>query len=163
MERIRQGLVAILAVIEVAIDFPDEDVEILDIPQLREQLHQEVEEPLARLLAEADRGRILREGVKVVIAGRPNVGKSSLLNALLREDRALVTAVPGTTRDTIEEVVSIHGVPVFLVDTAGIREHADQVEELGIERDRSKFKEADLILFMVDASRGMEAEDQALY
>ncbi|WP_457573520.1 tRNA uridine-5-carboxymethylaminomethyl(34) synthesis GTPase MnmE [Desulfolithobacter sp.] len=163
VERIRQGLVAILAVIEVAIDFPDEDVEILDLPQLRERLHREVEEPLARLLAEADRGRILRDGVKVVIAGRPNVGKSSLLNALLREDRALVTAVPGTTRDTIEEVVSIQGVPVFLVDTAGIREHADQVEELGIERARSKFQEADLILFLVDASRGMEAEDQTLY
>lgn len=163
IEAIRDGLVRILAVVEVAIDFPDDDVEILDSSQLVAQLEQQVVQPMEQLVRLADQGRIIREGVNVVIAGRPNVGKSSLLNGLLQEERALVTSVPGTTRDTIEEMISIHGVPVHLIDTAGIRAHGDQVEELGIERARKKLTEADLVLFLIDASAGMTQQDQELY
>ncbi len=163
IESIRDAMVEILAVIEVAIDFPDDDVEILDSRQLVVQLEQQVVGPIQQLLSLADQGRIIREGVHVVIAGRPNVGKSSLLNGLLQEDRALVTSVPGTTRDTIEEMISIHGVPVHLVDTAGIRAHDDLVEELGIERARKKLAEADLVLFLIDASVGVTEQDLALY
>ncbi len=163
IEAVREALVRILAVVEVAIDFPDDDVEILDTDQLLTQLQQQVIEPIGRLLRLADQGRVIREGVHVVIAGRPNVGKSSLLNGLLQDDRALVTDIPGTTRDTIEEMISIRGIPVHLVDTAGIRAHDDQVEELGIERARRKLAEADLILFLVDAGEGMTEQDRALY
>jgi tRNA modification GTPase len=106
---------------------------------------------------------VIREGIKAVIAGRPNVGKSSLLNQLLQEERALVTEIPGTTRDTIEELISVHGIPVHLVDTAGIRDHEDVVEALGIERARQKMQEADLILFVVDASQGLTQVDRSLY
>ena len=160
---IRDGLLAILAVIEVAIDFPEEDGEIIDHGALHRQLLAEVEQPLAELLAVGARGRIYREGAAVVIMGRPNVGKSSLLNALLREERAIVTAVPGTTRDTIEECLDIHGVPVRIVDTAGIRETSESVEELGIRRSRSRGESADLLLLLFDASAGLTAEDLEIY
>ena len=115
------------------------------------------------MIALADQGKIIREGVKVVIAGRPNVGKSSLLNALLQEERALVTPLPGTTRDTIEERIAIRGIPVQLIDTAGIRMHEDPVEALGIERARQKLGEADLVLFLVDALAGMGESDREFY
>ena len=163
VEAVRQALVRLLAVIEVAIDFPDDEVEILDPGRLRVSLAQEVTGPLEHLIGLADQGRILREGVQVVIAGRPNVGKSSLLNGLLQEERALVTSVPGTTRDTIEESIVIHSVPVRLVDTAGIREEGDRVERLGIERARRKVADADLVLFLVDAAAGVGDDDRELY
>jgi len=164
VEKVREALVRQRAVMEVAIDFPDEDVEILDGTALLQALEQEVLEPLRDLIRMADQGRLLRDGVQVVIAGRPNVGKSSLLNGLLREERALVTSVPGTTRDTIEETVLIGSVPVHLVDTAGIRDDdRDQVERLGIERARSKMAQADLILFLVDAAAGVGRGDRELY
>jgi tRNA modification GTPase len=111
----------------------------------------------------AEQGKIIREGVKAVIVGQPNVGKSSLLNALLQEERALVTPLPGTTRDTIEERIAIHGIPIHLVDTAGIRMHEDPVEALGIDRARQKLKEADLVLFLIDALAGLSSRDHELY
>ncbi|MDW7772264.1 MAG: tRNA uridine-5-carboxymethylaminomethyl(34) synthesis GTPase MnmE [Desulfobulbaceae bacterium] len=163
IEEVRNALVTILAVLEVAIDFPDDDVELVDREGILRQLAQEVEMPLAGLIAMADQGKIIREGIHIVIAGRPNVGKSSLLNALLQEDRALVTPVPGTTRDTIEEMISIRGIPARLVDTAGIRDDSDSVEELGIRRARQKMREADLVLFMVDSSVPLTAADRELY
>lgn len=163
IEEIRNALVNILAVLEVAIDFPDDDVELIDTAQVLRQLATEVEEPLAALVEKADQGRIIREGIHIVIAGRPNVGKSSLLNALLQEDRALVTPVPGTTRDTIEELISIKGIPARLVDTAGIRDETDSVEELGIRRARQKLREADLVLFLIDASVPLTPADMDLY
>ena len=163
LEPVRQALARILAVVEVAIDFPDDDVEILESRELGAQLESEVLDRLDRLLLFADQGRVVREGVQVVIAGRPNVGKSSLLNALLREERALVTDIPGTTRDTIEELISVHGIPVHLVDTAGIHAQGDLVEGLGIERARGKLAEADLILFLIDAQAGVTEEDLELY
>ncbi len=163
LEAIRQQLIRILAVLEVAIDFPDEDVEIFNPTHIAPQLEREIITPLEQLLALAEQGKIIREGVRVALIGCPNVGKSSLLNALLQEERALVTAIPGTTRDTIEERISIHGIPIFLVDTAGIRTHEDPVEALGIERARQKMAEADLVLFLVDASVGMQEPDRELY
>ncbi len=160
---VQASLMHLLALMEVAIDFPDDDVEIMDTGHQRQQLQKEVIVPLRGLLRLADQGKIIREGVHVVIAGRPNVGKSSLLNCLLREERALVTSIPGTTRDTIEEMISIHGIPVHLIDTAGIHEQEDIVEELGIERARQKMREADLVLFLLDAKRGFTDQDRELY
>lgn len=163
IDKIRDALVNILAVLEVAIDFPDDDVELVDRDQLLVQLRDQVEKPLAELISLSEQGKIIRDGIQLVIAGLPNVGKSSLLNALLQEERALVTPVPGTTRDTIEEFIAIRGVPVRLVDTAGIREHAESVEEMGIQRARQKIREADLVLFLVDASSPLTRQDKELY
>jgi len=160
---VRDALIDLLALVEVAIDFPDDDVEILDVDTMLPQLQQKVVDPLKQLIASADKGKVIREGVKVVIVGRPNVGKSSLLNGLLCDDRALVTAIPGTTRDTIEELISVRGIPVHLVDTAGIRSHEDAVEELGIERARRKLEEADIVLFVVDLNAGITEADRELY
>jgi tRNA modification GTPase len=163
LDEIRRQLIAILAVLEVAIDFPDDDVEIFNADETAGQVQSAVIEPLERLINQAEQGKIIREGVKVVIAGRPNVGKSSLLNALLQEERALVTPLPGTTRDTIEERIAIRGIPVHLVDTAGIRMHQDPVEALGIERAHRKIDQADLVLFVVDGLAGMGDPDLQLY
>jgi len=163
LEAVRCQLLQILALIEVAIDFPDDDVEIVQHDQVLAQLREQVLAPLGDLLAMADQGRIVREGIKIVLAGQPNVGKSSLLNALLQEERALVTPVPGTTRDTIEERLVVRGIPVHLIDTAGIRQHKDPVEALGIERARQKMQQADLVLFLVDAKLGLQPDDLELY
>ena len=163
LEAIRRELIAILALLEVAIDFPDDDVELFDPATTVESLRTSIIGPLERLIAQSDTGRILREGLSVVIAGRPNVGKSSLLNALLREERALVTPLPGTTRDTIEEMIAIRGLPVHLIDTAGIRAHKDPIEALGIERAQRKVDAADLVLFLVDGQAGVSELDLVLY
>ncbi len=163
VDQIRASLVRIRAIVEVAIDFPDEDIDIVDHSALLTQLSEEITSPLERLLAQADQGKIFREGISVVIVGLPNVGKSSLLNTLLQEERALVTSIPGTTRDTIEEYLDINGVPVRIVDTAGIRQNADEVEAMGIERARKQIEQADLVLFMLDAARGVEEEDKLLF
>ncbi len=163
IDPIRQSLVRMRAVIEVAIDFPDEEVEIIDHSALLDQLESEVAQPLTSLLQSADRGRLYREGISLVIAGLPNVGKSSLLNTILQEERALVTAIPGTTRDSIEEIVDIYGMPVRIIDTAGIRDDAGEVEELGIQRARDLINKADLILFMLDGSRELTDADRKLY
>lgn len=160
---IRDALLSVLAVIEVAIDFPEDDVEILDTRNLLDTLKHKVQEPLEGLIASSEKGKVYRDGIAVVILGRPNVGKSSMLNRLLREERAIVTAVPGTTRDTIEEYINIKGMPVRIVDTAGIRDATESVEEVGIQRAKQKLEEADLILFLVDASDKTSKEDQLLY
>jgi tRNA modification GTPase len=160
---VQEKLLAMRAIIEVAIDFPEDETDILDAAALQQQLIAEIEEPLAELIARADEGKIFREGISAVILGRPNVGKSSLLNTLLEEDRALVTPIPGTTRDTIEEFVNIKGMPVRIVDTAGIRQTSETVEEMGIQRARAKLADADLVLLMLDATEPLTDEDQALY
>jgi len=160
---IQEKLVAMRAIMEVAIDFPEDETDILDHADLKKQLKDEVEEPLIELITRADEGKIFREGISAVILGRPNVGKSSLLNTLLEEDRALVTSVPGTTRDTIEEFVNIKGMPVRIVDTAGIRHTNETVEEMGIQRARAKLADAELVLFMLDATEPLAEDDQALY
>ena len=163
LEAVRKELVAILALLEVAIDFPDDDVELLDKKAIKSQLQNKILKPIEALVRSVSSGKIIREGISVVIAGRPNVGKSSLLNTLLREERALVTPLPGTTRDTIEESIVIDGIPVHLVDTAGIRAHNDVVEELGMERARRKMDAADLVLFLIDASQPLTARDLEIY
>ena len=160
---IRERLLTMRAIIEVAIDFPEDETDILDSAALHEQLRAEVQEPLAVLIARADEGKIFREGISAVILGRPNVGKSSLLNTLLEEERALVTPVPGTTRDTIEEFINIRGMPVRIIDTAGIRHTRETVEEMGIQRAQAKLADADLVLFILDATEPVTEEDQDLY
>lgn len=163
VQGIRDVLVETRAIIEVAIDFPEDDVDILHPEALAERMRLGAQQPLHELLECSGQGRIYREGISVVILGRPNVGKSSLLNSLLREERAIVTAVPGTTRDTIEEYLDIKGVPVRIVDTAGIRETAEAVEEIGIKKARQKLESADLVLLMVDGSDTPSRDDDLLY
>ena len=163
VDRMRTSLVEIRALLETAIDFPEEEIEIADHQALGDKLREEVLSPLERLIAQADSGRIVREGVSIVIIGRPNVGKSSLLNTLLQEERALVTSVPGTTRDTIEEYIDINGVPVRIIDTAGIREDGEEVEQLGIKRARESLNRADLVLFLVDGSVPIDDADVSLF
>jgi tRNA modification GTPase len=153
----RAALLNLLARVEAALDFPEEAAELS--PQaLSEELAGPLEE-LENLLASYRQGRLLREGVGVVLAGRPNVGKSSLLNRLLDTDRAIVTDIPGTTRDVIEETISLAGIPLRLSDTAGLRQARDLVEELGVARSRERLAQADLILLLVDASEPLSGED----
>ncbi|HER9585462.1 TPA: tRNA uridine-5-carboxymethylaminomethyl(34) synthesis GTPase MnmE [Streptococcus pyogenes] len=158
----RQEILNTLAQVEVNIDYPEyDDVEEMTTALLREKT-QEFQSLLENLLRTAKRGKILREGLSTAIIGRPNVGKSSLLNNLLREDKAIVTDIAGTTRDVIEEYVNIKGVPLKLVDTAGIRETDDLVEQIGVERSKKALQEADLILLVLNASEKLTDQDRAL-
>jgi tRNA modification GTPase len=154
----RAALLEALAYVTVVVDFPEDEVEPQDIgPQLRAGLA-----GAERLLAGADQGMIYRQGARVALVGRPNVGKSSLLNALLRSDRAIVTPIPGTTRDTLEETANLAGIPVVLIDTAGIHGSADPVEQLGIERSRAALDNADLALLVFDAQAPIGPDDLAI-
>lgn len=157
----REALLRLLAHLEAGIDFAGEDIELLRRPELLETLEGVILR-LERLQATAREGRLLREGARVVITGRPNVGKSSLLNRLLKEERAIVTAVPGTTRDVIEEAIDLDGLIIHLVDTAGIRETEDPLEQEGIKRSRSAQKEADLQVVVVDGSAPLTCDDLRL-
>jgi tRNA modification GTPase len=159
---VRRGLVAILAQIEATVDFADEDVDPLDWEGLVAATFQAQEE-LAALLKTAFVGRALEQGVRTAIVGKPNVGKSSLLNALLMRERAIVSDIPGTTRDTVEELMEIGGIPIHLVDTAGIRSGGDRVEQLGVERSRRAMEQADLVLAVVDLSRPFDEADRVLF
>jgi tRNA modification GTPase len=159
IRELRHAVLRMIAQLEATIDFPEEDIEDMAAQAVSEQVRA-ITRLLDKLLATAQTGRILREGLETVIIGKPNVGKSSLLNALLREKRAIVTAIPGTTRDIIEEYVTIGGIPIKIVDTAGIRETADLVEQLGVERARQFIASADLILLLLDASAPLSAEDR---
>ena len=163
LKPVKEALLSALAVVEVAVDFPEEDVELLSHYELAEQLEREVLTPIEDLLRSYQHGRLFREGIAVVIAGRPNVGKSSLLNALLQEERAIVTPVPGTTRDVIEEMATIKGLPVRLIDTAGLRETQDLVEEIGVKRAKEKIAQADIVIFVVDGAEEPAREDFLLY
>ncbi|MCX7779377.1 MAG: tRNA uridine-5-carboxymethylaminomethyl(34) synthesis GTPase MnmE [Negativicutes bacterium] len=156
---LRQQILGMIAHLEAAIDFPEEDIEQIAAAEVAERIRPVLDE-ISRLLASAQTGRILREGLATVIIGKPNVGKSSLLNALLREKRAIVTDIPGTTRDIIEEYVNIRGVPLKIVDTAGIRETADIVEKIGVEKAREFVASADLLLLLLDASAPLTPEDR---
>lgn len=158
---IRQKLLDLLVDITVNIDYPDEDIEELTYDKIEENILL-IGEMIEKLLSTADTGRMIREGIRVAIVGKPNVGKSSLMNSLLRETRAIVTEIPGTTRDTIEEAISIRNIPVYLVDTAGIRETSDEVERLGIERSKATFNEADFIIFIMDGSSAISDEDREI-
>jgi tRNA modification GTPase len=159
VEKARAAAMAALVRIEASIDFPEEEVPPPDPAELADLIAEALGEVRA-LLAGADRGRILREGLRVVIAGRPNVGKSSLLNALLGTDRAIVTPVAGTTRDTIEERASIGSVALHLVDTAGLSLTDDPIERIGVERSRAAARSADMLLFVLDRSLPLAAADR---
>ena len=155
----RHEILGMIANLEATIDFPEEDIEELTAQDVKIAVNSVLAE-MEHLLATKETGRILREGLETVIIGKPNVGKSSLLNALLKEKRAIVTEVPGTTRDSIEEFVNIQGIPLKIVDTAGIRETEDIVEKLGVEKTREFIITADLILVLLDASVPLSEEDR---
>ncbi|MFD1928373.1 tRNA uridine-5-carboxymethylaminomethyl(34) synthesis GTPase MnmE [Sporosarcina siberiensis] len=160
---LRLALVETLAEVEVKIDYPEyDDVEEMTVPLMIEK-SMWVREEIDKLLLTSSQGKILREGLSTVIIGRPNVGKSSLLNSLVQENKAIVTEIAGTTRDIIEEYVNIRGVPLRLVDTAGIRETEDIVERIGVERSRKVLKEADLILLVLNGSEELLVEDERLF
>jgi tRNA modification GTPase len=158
INEVRDQLMQTLAHIEAHIDFPDEDI----APDTRTQLVERLDRAIgfmAELLRTANEGQILRRGIRAAIIGRPNAGKSSLLNQLLGHDRAIVSAIPGTTRDTIEETANIRGVPVIFIDTAGLREARDEIEQEGIRRSRSTLEKAELILHVLDASEPITEAD----
>lgn len=155
---IRKRLLDLLVDITVNIDYPDEDIEEITYDKLEKNISL-IGEMIENLLSTASTGRMIREGIRVAIVGKPNVGKSSLMNGLLRETRAIVTEIPGTTRDTIEEAISIRNIPVYLVDTAGIRQTDDVVEKLGIEKSKEAFNNADFIIFILDGSVPLSEED----
>ncbi|MDV2684714.1 tRNA uridine-5-carboxymethylaminomethyl(34) synthesis GTPase MnmE [Alkalihalophilus lindianensis] len=159
---LRQALLETVAHVEVNIDYPEYDAEVMTHELLIEKASF-VEREIDKLLGTANQGKILREGLSTVIIGRPNVGKSSLLNSLVHEEKAIVTDIAGTTRDVIEEYVNVRGVPLKLVDTAGIRETEDMVERIGVERSRQVLKEAELILLVLNHGEQLSKEDEALF
>ncbi len=158
---IRADLVDVLVNLTVNIDYPDEDIEEMTYGKLEESL-ENIKNKIRKLLSTADTGRIIREGLKVSIVGKPNVGKSSLMNALMGENRAIVTDIPGTTRDTIEESVTIKNIPIILTDTAGIHATDDIIEQIGIEKSKESFNKSDLIIFVIDGSKDLEKEDREI-
>lgn len=161
IRQLRLTCLDILAEVEARIDFED-DLPPLNEAEIQAQFRQVLAE-VTRILATADRGELLRTGLKVAIVGRPNVGKSSLLNAWSRSDRAIVTDLPGTTRDVVESQLVVGGIPIQVLDTAGIRETEDQVEKIGVERSRLAAQSADLVLFTIDAQAGFTKSDLEIY
>ncbi|URR34761.1 tRNA uridine-5-carboxymethylaminomethyl(34) synthesis GTPase MnmE [Thermosynechococcus sp. HN-54] len=161
LKQIRQTCLSLLVEIEARLDFTDE-LPPLDPAAIAEEIRQ-LQHQVEAFLATAERGALIRTGLKVAIVGRPNVGKSSLLNAWSRSDRAIVTDLPGTTRDIVESQLVVGGIPIQVLDTAGIRETDNLVEQIGVERARQAAATADLILFVIDASQGWTAADQEIY
>ncbi len=155
---IKQEIMDVMINIEVSIDYPEYDVEDVANAEITDMLDS-VRKKLERLERSFDNGKVIKEGIKTAIIGKPNAGKSSLLNAILKEDRAIVTEYEGTTRDTIEEFVNINGIPLKLIDTAGIRETKDEVEKIGIAKSRETANTADLIIAIFDASKEIDEED----
>lgn len=161
VEEIRKKLLDLLVNLTVNIDYPDEDIEEITYDNLEKNIVL-IGDMIEKLLSTASTGRMIREGIRVAIVGKPNVGKSSLMNSLLKENRAIVTEIPGTTRDTIEEALSMRNIPVYLVDTAGIRETSDKVEKIGIEKSKEAFNNADLIVLILDGSCEISHEDSEI-
>lgn len=161
IKAIREALVNLAARMQVAIDYPDEDLEDVTLGEIGQAVTENAGK-IDRLLKTADSGRILKNGIKTAIVGKPNVGKSSLLNAVAKCDRSIVTDIAGTTRDVIEEFVNLDGVPLVLLDTAGIRETDDAVEKIGVKRSKQAIEEAELVILMLDLSCKKDSEDEEL-
>ncbi len=159
--KIKQKILDLMTNIEVSIDYPEYDVEELLDKEIAEKL-ENIKNELQKLEKSFYNGKIIKEGIKTAIIGKPNAGKSSLLNAILKEDRAIVTEYEGTTRDTIEEFVNINGIPLKLIDTAGIRETENEIEKIGIEKSKKLAKEADLSIVIIDSSKNIEKEDEEI-
>ena len=162
IRKMRQKIVDVLANVEVNIDYPEYDGAEVVTSKLMLDKAQEIKAEIEKLLATAQQGKVLRDGLNTAIVGRPNVGKSSLLNRLLHEEKAIVTDVPGTTRDVLDEYVNVAGVPLHLIDTAGIRETEDKVEKIGVDRSRAAIKKADLVLLVLNSSEPLTDEDRQL-
>ncbi len=163
VEQIREVLVELLIRIEAAIDFPEDVADTIDLKTVVGEIEARVIQPLKILIQHHQDGNLLREGLKVSVVGRPNVGKSSLLNRLIQKDRAIVTALPGTTRDTVEETLNIKGFPIILADTAGLHDTNDPIEILGIKKTEENIQGADLVIFMVEANRSLTEEDYKIF
>jgi tRNA modification GTPase len=161
LQALKQNLVHIIAQLEAGIDFADDDVSVLPDAVILQHIA-EVQTPLEQLRASFAYGKIVHEGLTLAIVGRPNVGKSSLFNQLVERERAIVTATPGTTRDLVTETVAIEGIPVRLVDTAGIRQSLDEAESIGIRKSKEALADADLVLVVLDAAQEEAAEDTEL-
>src|SRR5579883_1409023 len=155
----RHTILGVIARIEASIDFPEDDIPTPRADELR-PLVASAQEKLAALLAGSERGRLYRQGLRTAIIGRPNVGKSSLLNALLRSERAIVTPIAGTTRDTVEEVTNLRGIPLYLIDTAGITPSSDPVEQIGVQRSRAAAESAEVVLLVFDGSEPLSEQDR---
>ena len=158
ISEIKQGILDVLVNIDVTIDYPEYDTPEVQKKEIKDMLENTINK-LSRLEKSFDNGKIIKDGIKTAIIGKPNAGKSSLLNAILKEDRAIVTALAGTTRDTIEEFVTVRGVPLKLIDTAGIREAVDEVEKIGVEKSIKQAQDADLEIAIFDSSKPLDAED----
>lgn len=161
IKEIREMLISVMVKIEVGIDYPEYDVEEVTHNEAYITLKNAYGK-LENLVESFENGKIIKEGIKVAIIGKPNAGKSSLLNNILKEDRAIVTEIAGTTRDTIEESVNISGIPIHIIDTAGIRNASNEIEKIGIEKSRKMVDEADLIIAVFDASRNWNSEDDEI-
>lgn len=161
IENMRNEVLGIIAHLEAAIDFPEDDIDDVELSDADEKV-KELRGKLKDILSTARTGKILRDGLMTAILGKPNVGKSSLLNAILREKRAIVTDIPGTTRDSIEELADVGGIPLRIIDTAGIRSTEDKVEKIGVEKSRAYANEASLILAVFDSSRPLDEEDMEI-
>lgn len=158
VSKIRDGLITMVATLEVAIDYPEHELDESTYDDMYNKC-QSMKDSIENLLNSSNKGKIIREGIQTVILGKPNVGKSSLLNRFLNEERAIVTDIPGTTRDTVEEYINIEGVPVKIIDTAGIRNTDDTVEKMGVEKSKDFAKKSDLILMLLDGSRNLDEDD----
>lgn len=160
---VRDTLIEVQAVLGAAIDFPDETQDVIETSNIYEKLAGTVANVLEGLIKHYRSGRFIRDGIKVLIAGRPNVGKSSLMNRFLKKDRAIVTSIPGTTRDFLEETIDFNGLPATIVDTAGLQKTDNPVESIGIEKTESQIEIADLILFLIEADRPLVSQDHWIY
>lgn len=162
INHLKKILLDVAAHVNVVLDYPEEGVDEPIPEHLIIELHN-VKNTITKLVESYDKGKMIKEGIKTAIVGKPNVGKSSLLNSILREERAIVTSIAGTTRDTIEEIINIKGIPLIMVDTAGIRKTQDEVENIGVQKSKKMLKEADLVLFVLDSSRDFSDEDREIY
>lgn len=162
IKNLKKSLLDVAAHVNVVLDYPEEGVDEPVPKNLMENLKNVIKE-IDRLILSYNKGKMIKEGIKTVIIGKPNVGKSSLLNSVLREERAIVTKIPGTTRDTIEEIINIKGIPLIMIDTAGIRKTNNEVENIGVKKSKELIKEADLLLFVLDSSMELTDEDLEIY